>query len=513
MKTITIFLTSLILAFPNFLFSQSEMLDATFDFDGKVTTDIGTNTDMIFSIAIQNDGKIVAAGSAKIEGESRFSVLRYNTDGSLDNTFGTNGIVITAIGQSNAASAVAIQSDGKIVVGGYTYNGDMDFAVVRYNVDGSLDNTFSNDGKATTGIGLGNDKVRSMVIQQDGKIILAGKVTVGFLSHIGLARFTTNGDLDNTFDNDGVLTTVLGALTGDINEATSIALQSDGKIMITGGYIPLLGHQNGVPLIRYNSNGSLDHTFGNGGKLITHGATSLNVGKALAIQSDGKFLVASENKPNSLDYDFVLLRYNTNGTPDNTFGSNGIAISDLYGEDDRPTSMVIQPDGKIVVAGSTSVGSSSSNFGVARYLSNGSLDNSFGSGGKLWTDFGTSVNTVGSVALQADGKIIVGGSISTSTSTSDFALARYTAGLVTGIIDLPSIGSAIIYPNPTNDKILFTTKKMVDINIYNYSGQIIRSLNNNNGRVDVSDLNNGIYFLQLTIPDTKVSAIYKFVKD
>ncbi|OFY85771.1 MAG: hypothetical protein A3F72_21590 [Bacteroidetes bacterium RIFCSPLOWO2_12_FULL_35_15] len=503
MKTTNYLFAIFFLTFSNYLIGQTELLDPSFDTDGMVTTDLGGDVDLIYSVAIQSDSKIVAIGTAKIGGVNRFGLVRYNIDGSLDASFGTGGIVTTSIGAQDGATAVAIQSDGKIVAGGYTFGATLDFAVVRYNTDGSLDLTFDGDGKAIAGVGTGNDLARTMLIQPDGKIVLAGKSIVGSVGNFGLARFNSDGSLDNTFDSDGVLTTALGTNSADAADALSVKIQSNGKIVVTGDFTPNNG-PDGLPLVRYNTDGSLDNTFGTGGKIITYIGRSFNNGKAMAIQPDGQIVVASEsdtiNSPTQDD--FVVLRYNTDGTPDNTFGANGITISDLYGGDDRPAAMLLQPDGKIIVAGFTWLPSEFyPDFTVARYLSNGTLDNTFGTGGSVWTDMGTGTNTSSAVALAPDGKIVVGGAVNAGLATSDFAIARYNADLSTKVNEINSASAIQIYPNPGTGKFQLKindlkSSKDAKLEIYNSIGAIVLKQQITN-EINLSNSPKGIYFVKI----------------
>ncbi len=384
----------------------SQLLDVTFDTDGQVTSSVGAQ-DNLTSIAIQSDGKIIAAGTASISSVQRFALARYNTDGSLDNTFGTGGIVTPAIAGStmDGAVGVVIQSDGKIVAGGYTLNSTADFVVVRCNTNGTLDTDFDTDGIAIAPVGAGHDFGSAILIQTDGKIVLAGYANIGTTNNFGLARFNVNGSLDNTFDTDGVTITTNGTTASAIK---SIAIQTDGKIVAvgTGG--------DSFALARYNSNGSLDNTFDVDGKITSDAGT----GKSVVLQADGKMVIAVEaNKV------FGLVRYSADGTLDNTFGSSGKVITQFIG-DAVPSSLVVQPDGKIIAGGSSYTPTSFADFALARYNTNGSIDNTFGTGGKLYTEMGSGTNIITSLALQADGKIVAGGIFNVGT-TSDFGLARY----------------------------------------------------------------------------------------
>jgi uncharacterized delta-60 repeat protein len=419
-----------LMGFSQFAQSQSQQLDPTFATGGIAVTAVSVDADAAGGVAIQTDQKIVSVGQAKIGGVTQFALVRYNPDGTLDNTFGTNGIVNTVIGATSGAAAVAIQSDGKILAGGYTFSSAADFAVARYNADGTLDNAFGTNGIAIASIGTGNDFPRAMVLQPDGKIVLAGRsVLSGTITAFALARFNPDGSLDNGFSSDGVLTTIFGTNANDYSDAFAIELQSDGKIVATGDYTPNGGPIDGIPLARYNTDGSLDATFGTGGQTVTHIATYFNIGKDLIVLPNDQIIVVSEGRQTSGgNYDAVLLRFSADGVPDNTFGNGGVVPADFFGADDRPTNLLLQNDGKIYVAGYTRSNPTAilpDGF-VARFLPNGSLDNTWGTNGSLYTNVASLSSTTNGLALQADGKLVGVGN-SNPGATSDFFAVRYEA--------------------------------------------------------------------------------------
>ena len=387
------------------------LLDTTFSVDGKVTTDLGSSNDNAKSVAIQADGKIVVAGNAGGD----FGLARYNTDGTLDTSFSGDGKVITGFGEALGASSVAIQADGKIVVAGYARNGsNYNFALARYNSDGSLDTTFDGDGTLTTKLGDWCGAT-DMTIQADGKIVVAGYSYNGSDDDFALARYNGDGSLDTSFDGDGKLTTDFGGLGNWVN---SVAIQSDGKIVAAGGTYN--GRDNDLALARYNGDGSLDTTFDSDGKLNTDfsGSGSNDWVNSVAIQGDGKIVVAANSLGSGSD--FVLARYNGDGSLDTTFDSDGKLNTDFAGWD-YSKSVTIQSDGKIVVAGD-SYKYPNADFALARYNSDGSLDTTFDNDGKLTTAIGSSDDYANSVAIQADGNIVVAGQ-----TGGNFALARYDA--------------------------------------------------------------------------------------
>ncbi len=394
-------------------------LDTSFDTDGKVTTAIGAGADDAQSVALQSDGKIVVAGNSVIGGTYDFAVVRYNTNGSLDTSFDADGKVTTAIGAGgDFAQSMALQSDGKIVVAGYSdIGGNYDFTVVRYNTNGSLDTSFDTDGIVTTAIGASDDAVFSIALQSDGKIVAAGHTYNGSNYDFALVRYNTNGSLDTSFDADGKVTTAIGA-GNDL--AQSMALQSDGKIVVAG--YSVIGGNNDFAVVRYNTNGSPDTSFDTDGIVTTAIGASDDYALSIALQSDGKIVVAGHTY-NGGNYDFAVARYNTNGSPDTSFDADGKVTTAIGAGGDFIRSVALQGDGKIVAAGYSDIGGNI-DFAVVRYNTNGSLDTSFSGDGIVTTAIGASSDVVTSVALQSDGKIVVAG-YSLNGGNYDFALARF----------------------------------------------------------------------------------------
>jgi uncharacterized delta-60 repeat protein len=345
-------------------YNMDGTLDNSFSFDGKVTAPFGTSDDIGQSVAVQPNGKILVAGYSNNGTDNDFAIARYNADGNLDNSFSVDGKVTTAIGMGDdRGQSVAIQPDGRIVVAGYAHNGvDQDFALARYNTDGTLDNSFSADGKVSTDFGMGHDHGRSVAIQPDGKILVAGYANNGTDDDFALARYNTDGTLDNSFSADGKVTTSFGT---DDNYGTSVAIQPDGKIIVTG--FSFIGTDSDFALARYNVDGSLDNSFSVDGKVTTAFGTGGDVGYSVAIQPDGKIVVAGFSLIGT-DGDFALARYNMDGTLDNSFSIDGKVTTTFGTGVDRGNSVAIQPDGRIVVAGYAYIGAEP-DFAVARYIS------------------------------------------------------------------------------------------------------------------------------------------------
>lgn len=496
---IGLFLTGLVINL-NALFAQDGSLDLTFSGDGIQTTAVGGSDEEAYSVLIQPDGKIVAAGYVYNGSNFDFALTRYNTDGSLDLTFSGDGLLTTSIGgYDEEAYSVLIQPDGKIVVAGLSSTGaNYEFALVRYNVDGSLDLSFDSDGIVTTPVGL-DDYALAADLQADGKIVVAGTSFNGFSYDFALVRYNTDGSLDLTFDTDGMLLTDLGS--DDI--ARCVAVQTDGKIVVAGSWHN--GVDNDFALTRYNTDGSLDISFDTDGMKIHPVGTNNDEAKSLVLQSDGKVVVAGF-KGNGTESDFTLVRYNVDGSLDLGFSSDGIATTNIGSAptDDFAHSVALQPDGKIVTAGFAYDGLNY-DFALTRHNADGSLDPNFDGDGKLTTGVGPTDSRAYSVALQADGKIVAVGQ-SNAGSNVDFAAVRYRNCL-----------SSVLYTQSLT--ICEGESIMVGLNNYNVSGIYTDTLVSSGGCDSVVTTNLAVSPIPvlttslsgLTITATQTGASYQWL--
>jgi uncharacterized delta-60 repeat protein len=403
-------------------------LDTTFSGDGLVTTDFGgpsnqTGTD----VAIQADGKIVVVGHTGNSPAMNFAVARYNTDGTLDTTFDSDGLVTTdfTVGDTDGPNSVAIQGDGKIVAGGVTtISGVVNFALARYNTDGSLDTTFDTDGLVTTAFTGDDATLNSVAIQSNGKIVAAGYIRdPSAVKSFALARYNTDGSLDTSFDTDGLVTTSCGVTCA----GEDVAIGAAGRIILAGSAQTGPTGDPDFAVARYNTDGSPDTSFDVDGLVTTDfgggGGGNFDQAYAVAVQPGGKITVAGYTISSTGGYDLALARYQANGRLDSTFSGNGKVTTDYGGSDEYAFDMAFQSDDKIVVAGAEGI--SFQDFTVARYDSTGALDTTFSSDGHLITPFPLPSFAFG-VGVQADGKIVaVGQTGGYSTNDADFALARY----------------------------------------------------------------------------------------
>jgi uncharacterized delta-60 repeat protein/uncharacterized repeat protein (TIGR01451 family) len=389
------------LGFVSPLFAAPGDLDTTFDGDGLATASTSDGIESPRGIALQEDGKIVVAGSSRptAGADADFAVVRFNTDGTLDTSFDSDGIVTTPIGSaSDSGEAVAVQEDGKILVGGHARVGSFDdYALARYNTDGSLDTSFSSDGIVIQSIGSEDDRLNGMALQSDGKILVAGISSDGASADLVIVRFNADGTLDTTFDGDGV---VEATITG---EGVSLAVQGDDKIVIAAALSN--GTNFDFALARYTADGSLDSSFDSDGIVTTAVGSGDDVATAVAVQPDGKILAAGLFS-NGTDNDIGLVRYNADGSLDTSFGSNGKTTTSISANEDFPSATGFQEDGKILVAGAINT-PSTDDLILIRYNADGSLDTTFGGDGIVTSDLVSTENY--RLAIQDDGKILVEG--------------------------------------------------------------------------------------------------------
>jgi uncharacterized delta-60 repeat protein len=353
--------------------SDALSLDTSFGADGRVTTSFSAGNDVGSGIAVQSDGKIVVVGTSGDDGSgtSEFAVARFNVDGSLDLSFSGDGMVTTSfLAGNDVGSGIAVQSDDKIVVVGTSDNlsGTSEFAVARFNVDGSLDNSFGGDGMVTASFSAGDDVGSGIAVQSDGKIVVVGTSdNLSGTSVFAVARFNVDGSLDNSFSGDGMVTASF--LAGN-DVGSGIAVQSDGKIIVVGTSDDL--STTWVVVAGFNIDGSPDNSFGTDGSVITKTSslTGRDMGSGIALQSDDKIVVVGSGDDLSGALEFVVARFNADGSFTTSFGK---ATTSFSAGDDVGSGIAVQSDDKIVVVGTSDNGSGTSEFAVARYL----LDLSF----------------------------------------------------------------------------------------------------------------------------------------
>lgn len=429
------------LTFSQYLSAVDGSLDTLFDTDGKRTVDFGGGN-FASAIALQPDGKSVAVGSTEPSGGD-WALVRLNTDGSLDTTFDTDGKVTTNVGgtNENLANDVAIQADGKIVVvGRNSISGATAFFVVaRYNANGSLDATFGTGGIVTTNVsGSGDNIANAVAIQTDGKIVVVGEV--GSPAEFGVVRYNTDGSLDVTFGTGGIVTTDPGGI-GFFNSAQAVLIQTDGKIIVAGT-AGVTGPYTAFSIVRYNTDGSLDGLFGSSGITVTKiTANQSDTVTGAAFQSDGKIIVVGDTIPAFGQKDFVVVRYTSAGAlDDGTFGTAGITTTSVSAFDDVGD-VAIQADDKIVLVGGNT---DNDNYTILRYTATGSLDSNFGTAGIIYTNI-SGPDIAKDVVIQDDAKILVVGNSGNAEPNRDFSFVRYLVDTCVGSTQIGSDSTVEVF--------------------------------------------------------------------
>jgi uncharacterized delta-60 repeat protein len=497
------FITSLFVSMP--LHAQDGILDASFDVDGKVMTEFGTYNSAINALALQPDGKIIAAGATfNTASYFQLALTRYHSNGSLDTTFGNGGKVTSNLpGLKLSLCSVVVQSDGKILGAGIIYNNyyDSQAILVRYNADGSPDSAFGTDGMLIRD----NANISAIALQPDGKILAAGFTFENALDKdILVVRYNVDGSVDTSFGNSGKATSSVG----NRDFANAIALQPDGKIVVAGYvYTSETGYATNYCLVRYSGDGVQDLGFGTDGMVIIDIDES-DEASSIKIQPDGKIVFSGLSSDTGSET-YILGRLMADGTLDNNFGTAGLVSGQGAG---MAKSITLQSDGKLILAGSAP-NEGSHMIGLMRFHQNGSVDTNFGNNGSACTVFMSS-SKANALLVQPDSKIIIGGEAGTTFGGNykpDFALARYVAGPALGISQSSFDASFSVYPNPVKTKlhleINLLQSENLSVDLYDMTGKKIKNffsgkdffIGNNTYELDLPEtLQNGVYFLNIT---------------
>ena len=416
--------------------------DPNFSDDGHEVIDTGIGGDFGMAVARQDDGKLVVAARTS----SGMVVARYLVDGSLDPTFGANGHVEVS---TYSPLSVSLQPDGKILVGT-----DGVFGLLRLNSDGSPDLTFNGGVPVVISDLLVSNygAVHSILVQPDDRIVAVGYAyTISPLNKaFALARFMPDGTLDTSFDGDGKVVTDLDP--NYFEEALGGALQPDGKILACGRS-DVMG---GLAVFRYTTNGSLDAGFSGDGMAAVSIINYDERANAIAVRPDGRIVLAGSVLDNvSYDYEVGVVQLQPDGSPDSSFGTNGkvlVAVTTGY---DEAFGIVLQDDGKVLVGG-YATNSGQYDFLLLRLTTAGELDQGFGSGGVVTTAFGDDADVAYDMVLQPDGRVVLAGFAITGSDV-DVALARYEVGGFTGMSDAePDMMDPRVRPVPLDASSVLT---------------------------------------------------------
>jgi uncharacterized delta-60 repeat protein len=497
------------------LTAQSISLDSTFGLNGVALTPGGQGS-YALTAALQPDGKIIVGGDNYTN--CCMSLVRFSSTGELDSSFGAGGHLGSS---TNAVAAMALQNDGKIVIAG-SFSDDPTGAtgavmLARYHPDGSPDTTFGLNGLVTTFVpGVAYAGAYDVAIQPDGKIVVAGGGITDLSAVQGvmiIVRYEPDGSLDEDFGSDGLFTLQL-APGG--NEFHAVAIQADGKIVAAGAVMNAQLQRDAL-FVRVHIDGTLDKDFGIGGivrSVFERDGAHIH---DLALQPDGKILAggwsyltnASGNIGNS---DFTIARLLANGTFDPDFGDEGSVIIDLGSKSDIGRSLALQPDGSVLLTGDYSSGLNNT-FAVIRVDLTGTLDNTFGNAGIFFSNIGPEFESARRVLVQPDGKFLLVGGLH-SGGQSHFAVARYhnTAMIAS---QEPATKAVRVYPNPATDFVRLDFGDEIltgalPVAICDPLGRVVARPWVTDRTIDISELKPGFYFVRTVI--TGKIALGKFIK-
>ena len=481
------------LLFSVLLIAQPGSLDEEFGTDGIVHLSFGSISNCLWTMAIQPDGKIIAAGDSW----PNTVLARFTPDGVLDSSFGESGKVFSNFGfDTNTINAIALQPDGKIVAAatsGTSFSNHAEVVVIRYQENGSFDDTFNGNGYVIIETGFSTAFGNAIAVQPDGKIVVVARVNNSNVNFkVMVARFYTDGQLDISFGIEGVQLVSFG---DGPSIASSMVLQPDGKIIVAGNLKKTPPPFGDFALARLNENGALDHTFGNQGTVVTQLSMESNLIRDLNIQPDHKIVavgtanlaIGSPNSSSSIG----VVRYHPNGILDSSFGNEGVVLTQVQNRKTFGASSVLQPDGKILVGGNVDYVGSNEDFVLVRYTPEGLLDPEFGNDGVVITEISASADRIAEVALQADGKIVAAGD--GFVQDLEFVLVRYLSGLDVGTLDFSlTQNSILVYPNPIREsatlKYTLLNQEDLSLQLFDINGRLINTFMKNEKRETGSNM-------------------------
>ena len=473
-------------------------LDLNFGTDGISTVDANSQglDDGANMITVQSDGGLLVVGRIKtgtFVTESDMLIARYSTDGIVDPQFGQSGFTITDLGgEFESLFGIYEKPDGKILAGGSSnQSGNSQQTLIQYNENGLIDQNFGNNGVIYTSATLSSASITSMVSDSDGNVLTTGSGNGNIL----VVKFENNGTLYNSFGTSGVAIHDLGL----IESGYEMLLQTDGKILVTGTQNESGNPENGI-VVRLESDGSLDLTFNGTGWVDLALSENTDRSTDLALLPDGRILVTGIVPNASVTaLEIFAVRLMPDGSYDNTFGTNGIARYDIGAGDDYANDVILQPDGKAIIGGYENDGNDN-NFCLIRINEDGTLDQTFGDNGVVITEVSTDNDRIASMALQPDGKLVVAGSARIGTN-DDIALARYHTGLNLSVNDRDEKPLFSVYPSPATGYLSISSKvKLQTIELTDALGKKVLTVkpNSNQMQLDIALLPSGIYLLRAT---------------
>ena len=490
---------------------QDGIIDSTFGLNGAAYADFlgGTNG---LSMKLDSQRNLIACGDYFGATNYDFAAIKFDSLGQIDNSFGVNGKFIFDFGLDDYANSIVIQNDNKIILGGYSSTWDgfninsifNQISLIRLHSNGVIDSTFGINGKFELDFNPVDFSAIALSLQSDGKIIVVGKYYNGSSLQILTIRITQNGNLDMSFGIAGLSKVQIDSLLKD-DEATSCVVQQDNKILIGAITFDQAFSGRIFGMVRLTADGNLDSSFGINGIVKTDIPNQGNdIPLAIVVQNDGKILQAGTCKNSKI---MALSRFNTNGSLDSTFANNGIDTLNISLGKDIIQGVIVQPDNRIIIVGQTS-----SNACILRLNQFGFIDTTFNNAGINY--FGNSTGEMfTSVLLMNESKIIAGGFAQDSLGIFQIAAVAFNSILYSGIDKIESNDLELkIYPNPSDKFLNFTNLESNSIiSIFDLTGQLlILTKLNDTQELDISNLSIGIYFIHVESSD--LTQTVKFIK-
>jgi uncharacterized delta-60 repeat protein len=479
---------------PDIVLGQAGDLDDSFGDYGVIKGVVRGEVDYCGDIAITDDGTIFITGRTYMSSMLSYYafISCHNADGTMKDSFGNNGVIVVPFDDTEVyPNSIRILHDKSILVSGST---PTKLFILKFKENGAPDTTFGSDGRVIISI---SDTISCggayLAIQEDEKLLLAGYCIRNSNSNLLLFRFNTDGTIDPIFGTGGIVETDLGGWEA----GTSVAIQNDKKIVLSG--YSTSNENNDFILLRFNSDGTPDHSFGESGVVYAN-LMGQGTCKSVVVQPDRMILQGG-----TLNNDFVLVRYTPEGKRDVNFGDQGIVMTDLvYYEDAEANDIALQPDGKILVAGNAVWFADLVLLILNRYNKDGTLDTDFGYNGSAeWLSEQYKWAYGQAVALQPDNKIIVTG----DCSWDDFLLFRFLPGIISGTPELSeSILDCIVFPNPATDKIqlhyILNHEAEITIQLLDITGKVISTF------IQKENRNPGVYLEKFSLPTSLTKGLY-----
>lgn len=458
--------------FPAITLHAQVWLDPTFGNGGVVSISLASSLDAATCMALQPDGKIVVGGTyASTPDHADFLVARYEADGSLDPDFGNGGWNILDHGLYDVVNDLALQPDGGIILVGTTQGAGTDKVMMRFTTSGQLDPTFNGTGFLIIDDSFQEDQLNGVAVQSDGKIVAVGQGFDGSKDVFYICRLNADGAFDTSFGGTGE---VEHTISGDNCRAHDVAIMPDGRIVSVGTSYSDATTKFDAVAVCYLADGTLDNSFDGDGKAIFVWSFLDDIALAVVVQPDGKVVMGgteSEAGPNTR---VTVSRMNADGGHDLDFGANGTMRTWTGIAATRCGALALDADGRIIVAGAAAASGVARRSYVCRLAAeDGALDPDFGSGGELFhPEIGPNEETP-SVAVQPDGRIVVAGSGGAGISI-DVRLLRYLETPFTGIADAPNTAPMrLLHADASGADVILTSSSTLTCQVVDVKGTIV----------------------------------------